>query len=68
MARKINGETRVEKDYISSFREAVREAGVVYNDSDYVKGFMWFEGLSGKNIYNELMKELEKLKDEGNQG
>lgn len=47
------------KDYIFEFRKAVRKSDVIDN-SDFVNDFMFHNSLYGENIYNELMKELEK--------
>ncbi len=49
------------KDYIFEFRQAVRNATIIDDDSEFVNDFMWYNNLYGKNIYDELMKELEKL-------
>lgn len=46
------------KNYIFEFRKAVKKAGVIYDNSDFVNDFMWHNSLYGENIYNELIKEL----------
>ena len=50
------------KDYIFEFRKAVRTS-VIDEYDEFVNDFMFNNNLFGKSIYNELMKELEKMEE-----
>lgn len=52
------------KDYILTFRIAVHRAKEddILDESEFVNNFMWEHSLYGKDIYDELLHEIQQIK------